>query len=123
MDRLSPADLAELFHLRETVIDTQFQFWITVTFAVIVASFVGGDYLSRRLRSVMAVLYGLSVVVFVSRWLYVAMDASLLRARLVELGIPATFPWVAVVSRVVLIALGTVAALVFLLSKRLRGTP
>lgn len=121
MDQFSPAELAELFHLRESVIDTQFQFWITTTFAVIVASFVAGRRFSRRLRAVVALLYSIATVVMTSRWYYAAMEAILFRDQLREFGVPVEAPRVTIVSRIILVALGTSMALVFLISERLRG--
>lgn len=107
MDQFSPAELAELFHLRESVIDTQFQFWITITFATIVASFVGAKRLNRRLRASVALLYAIATVVMTSRWYYAATEAILFRDRLIEFGVPMDTPWMTIVSRITLVALGT----------------
>jgi ABC-type transport system involved in cytochrome c biogenesis permease subunit len=123
MDQFSPAELVELFYIRESVIDTQFQYWITITFAVIVAAFVAKKHLSKRLRSVVALLYLLATVVLISRWYYAAMDVGQLLGQLQELGVSTNLPWVTIISRVLLVALGTSAALIFLLSEKLRGEP
>ena len=123
MDQFSPAELAELFFIRESAIDAQFQFWITITFAVIVANFVAGKRLSKRSRSVIALLYGLAVVVLVSRWYYVALDAIQFRQQLQDLGVALNFPIVTLYSRVVLVALGTSVSISFLLSNWLRDDP
>lgn len=123
MDQFSPAELAELFFIRESAIDAQFQFWITITFAVIVANFVAGKRLSKRSRSVIALLYGLAVVVLVSRWYYVALDAIQFRQQLQDLGVALNFPIVTLYSRVVLVALGTSVSITFLLSNWLRDDP
>ena len=123
MDLFSPAELTELVFTRESVIDGQFQFWITITFAVIVANFVAGNRLSRRSRFVIALLYALAVVVLSSRWYYVAVEVTTLRRQLDELGFVINFPWVTVISRVVLVMLGTAATVIFLLSNWLRDDP
>ena len=123
MDQFSPAELAELFFVRESAIDAQFQFWISITFAVIVANFVGGKRLSSRSRVVIALLYTLAVVVLVSRWYYVAIDATQFREQLEAMGVVLNFPIVTVYSRVVLVALGTSASIVFLLSNWLHDDP
>jgi hypothetical protein len=60
-DQFSPAELAELFILEQSEINQQFEIWMTVTFAVIVASFVAGERLVQRLRVVVATLCVLSV--------------------------------------------------------------
>jgi hypothetical protein len=123
VDQFSPAELEELFFIRESAIDAQFQFWITITFAVIVANFVAGKRLSKRSRSVIALLYGLAVVVLVSRWYYVALDAIQFRQQLQDLGVALNFPIVTLYSRVVLVALGTSVSITFLLSNWLRDDP
>ena len=123
MDQISAAELVELFYIRESVIDVQFQYWLTITFAVIVASFVAKGHLNKTLRSAVALLYLLATVVLISRWYYVAMDVAQLFGQLQELGVSTDIPWVTIISRVFLVALGTSAALIFLLSEKLPGEP
>ena len=123
MDQFSPAELAELYFIRESVIDAQFQFWITITFAVIVANFIAGNRLSQRSRYAAALLYALAVVVLGSRWWYVALDATQFRGQLRELGVVLAVPSITIYARVILVALGTAASLIFLLSNWLRDDP
>ena len=123
MDEFSPAELAELFILEQSEINLQFEFWLTVTFAVIVASFVSGKQLVHKLRMAAAVLYVLAVVVFLSRWYYAASDAELFKVALNEAGVAVVTPWVTFISRVVLVVLGTTATLTFLLKKELYTKP
>jgi len=42
VDQISSADLLNLVLAQRSSIDLQFQFWLTITFAVIVASFIAG---------------------------------------------------------------------------------
>lgn len=123
MDEFSPAELAELFILEQSEINLQFEFWLTVTFAVIVASFVAGKQLVHKLRAAAAFLYVLAVTVFLSRWYYAAIDSELYRVALNEAGVAISTPWVTVFSRIVLVALGTAATLTFLLKKELYTKP
>lgn len=123
MDQFSPAELTQLYFIRESVIEAQFQFWITITFAVIVANFVAGKRLSVRSRNVVSLLYALSVVVIASRWYYVALEVTQFRQRLNEIGIALSFSWVTAVARIVLVAFGTAATLIFLLSNWLHDDP
>jgi len=37
MDQYSPAELLELYFLASSQMDVQFQFWVSITFAVLVA--------------------------------------------------------------------------------------
>jgi Ca2+/Na+ antiporter len=123
LDQFSPAELTELYFIRESVIDAQFQFWITITFAVIVANFVAGNRLSGRSRNVVALLYAFAVVVIASRWYYVAVEATQFRQQLHEIGIALSFPWVTALARIVLVAFGSAATLIFLLSNWLHDDP
>lgn len=49
-------------------IDTQFQVWISITFAVLVASFVAGTRLSRGARVAIAALYVCAAVILYLRY-------------------------------------------------------
>ena len=74
MDRLTVKDLLELVLASEQFIDSQIEFWLTVTFATIVASFAGDAYLTKSTRIIVSVLYILATILFMSRWIYEAQD-------------------------------------------------
>ena len=61
MEGLSAAELYETITLVEGSLDRQFQFWITVSFAVFVSSYATRGNLSIRVRSVVALLYAMTV--------------------------------------------------------------
>ena len=67
MEGLSAAELYEIIILAETSLDRQLQFWITVSFAVFVASYATRGNLSINVRIVLALLYALTVFGFVIR--------------------------------------------------------
>ena len=123
MDEFSLAELAELLILEQSEINLQFEFWLTVTFAVIVASFVAGSRLVQKLRVAAAFLYVLAVIVFVSRVYYAANDAELFRAALNQAGVAMQTPWVTLFSRASLVVVGTAATLLFLLKKEFYTKP
>ena len=114
MNDISTSDLLNLVLTQRGNIDLQFQFWLTITFAVIVAAYSAGDRLDRKLRVMAAALYLLASVHLGSRWMFdgsVAMRwVNLLHARGVDIGIP----WFAVYARMALMVLGTAAAVVLL---------
>ena len=60
--------MMELYILLESSIDTQFQAWVSVTFAMIVASYASRNNLARRLRLLVAGLYVIVCVALLSRW-------------------------------------------------------
>jgi hypothetical protein len=118
MNDISTSDLLNLVLTQRGSIDLQFQFWLTITFAVIVASFSAGDRLDRKLRVMAAGLYLLATAHLATRWIYDGSVASrwvaVLHARGVDFGIP----WFAVYARMALMVLGTTAAVVFLVWRR-----
>jgi hypothetical protein len=115
MDQIPTADLLNLLLMQRASIDLQFQFWLTITFAVIVAAFVAGRRLHYGLRLLAATLYALASIHLALRWMH---DGAV-GARWVEIletrGVDIGLPWLAVYFRTALMVLGTVSALVFLL--------
>jgi hypothetical protein len=65
---LSEADLLSLYLAVMQDIDTQFQFWLSITFAVLVASFVADERLNRLERVVIAIFYGAAATVLLLRY-------------------------------------------------------
>lgn len=115
MDQVPTSDLLDLLMAQRASIDLQFQFWLSITFAVIVAGFVAGQRLSRRLRLLAAVLYLLATAHLATRWMYDGGVGERWVSVLVSRGVDIGIPWGAVYLRMVLMLLGTVSALVFLL--------
>ena len=66
---IAEVQLLELFLQVNADIDTQFQFWISVTFAVLVASFVADERLSRLERGVISALYLCATTILLYRYL------------------------------------------------------
>jgi len=115
MGQYSPAELAELALLAGASMDTQFQYWISVTFAVVVASFVAGERLSRPMRLLAAVLYLLASVLLISRFLQFAQTTRMYEIALADAGSPtASAGRLILFTRFLLFGLGTASALYFL---------
>ena len=55
--QLTTEEFIELMGITTTSINSQFELWLTVTFAVIVASYLAGHRLSNALRYLIAALY------------------------------------------------------------------
>ena len=113
MDQPSAADLFELIMIAEASIDTQFQFWITITFATIVASFVSRNLLTTQMRVLISSLYLIATVVVASRWYYDVEDILAFNDMLGTLGHTPTTPLITALSRGVLMILGTFSTLYF----------
>ena len=68
MDELSSAELIELVAIFDSAIDVQYQLWITITFALVVVSYVARSELSRSIQWIVAGLYVLVVIAIAGRW-------------------------------------------------------
>ena len=64
MDSLSTAELLELTMILREDLGTQFQYWLSITFAILVARYIAGERFRMSWRIFAAVLYGLTTVVF-----------------------------------------------------------
>jgi len=73
VNEVSIAELIELLQNESASIDTQFQLWITITSAVVIASFAARYYLSFWMKTFVAVIYLLASSIIALRY---ANDAS-----------------------------------------------
>ncbi len=98
-------------------IDTQFQFWLTITFAVVVASFMARGQLGITVRVVVAALYLLATALLSARSLGHVELAIYLGGVLTEHGIdaPQTFSNLVGWLRRAVLTLGSISALIFIL--------
>ena len=117
MDSLTSAELLELLLLSEAAVDYQVEFWLTVSFATIVASFAARHLLTKRIRWLISFLYLASTFVFASRWFYNAWDALVYNEVLVSRGIEMPVGYVSGVARMILFLAGTLATVYFLNAK------
>ena len=74
-ETLEPEALIELLAFAYGTIDNQFELWLTITFAVIIASYIAGHRLARWLRYCFAALYT-AVSVLLLLMLYATVRAS-----------------------------------------------
>jgi hypothetical protein len=114
MDQIPTSDLLNLLLTQRASIDLQFQFWLSITFAVIVAGFVAGRRLDLKLRFLAAVLYVLATAHLAARWMYDGSVGERWVNVLVSRGVDIGIPWFAAYLRMAVMLLGTVSALVFL---------
>ena len=114
MENLKPADLLELILLSEASIDYQVEFWLTVSFAAVVACFAAGDLLTKKMRWLISFLYLIATVVFASRWYYNAVEVLAYVEALKAQGVDIPVGYVSGVSRMVLFGCGTLATIFFL---------
>ncbi len=60
---MSPAELYELYYMAQDAMDRLLQFMITISFAVVIAAYLGSDKLNGFLYSVVGVLFTLVFVI------------------------------------------------------------
>ncbi|MEH6557305.1 MAG: hypothetical protein V7459_13115 [Oceanicoccus sp.] len=64
-EELSNEELIQLYDVVTSSVNAQFELWLTITFAVIIASFIAGHRLAKSLQYTIAILYAaVSVVLF-----------------------------------------------------------
>ena len=110
-------ELIELIQNSFAAVDLQFQYWLTITFSAVVASFLARNHLGTGLRFALATLYALSALQILLVSLAHLEHGSFLAGALADLGVnpPTTFlPAVAVIRRLVF-GLGTLAGIVLIL--------
>jgi hypothetical protein len=101
-------------------IDTQFQFWISITFAVLVASFVADERLSRTERRVITVLYLFAATIVLQRYMSALAHQQTVLAMFSANGVPQPeLPALAFLLRVVLFTLGSLVTALSVLFPRL----
>lgn len=64
MDSLSTAELLEFLLILRSDLGTQFQYWLSITFALLVARYIAGERFHMRWRIFAAVMYGLATAAF-----------------------------------------------------------
>lgn len=112
MNELSTAELLELRFMLESSIDMQFQAWMAVTFAVVVASYSGRSHLATHVRVVISIAYLLASYALFARWLTEVDRLEEFTRILLERGISMNPGFGAPFARVSTYALGTLITVV-----------
>lgn len=105
---MTEVDLLPLFFDVNQDIDTQFQFWISITFAVLVASFVADERLSKFERRVITVLYLCAAMIILQRYSSALSHQQDVLALFTANGLAQPeLPWLAGLLRFALFTLGS----------------
>lgn len=95
-------------------IDAQFNFWMAITFAVVIASHSAGDQINRWARSALVILYLLATAIIYVRYLAAASEAtnvvSQLRKLVGEVGFVSLAEYTGIGRRILILG-GTVFAI------------
>ncbi len=82
MEALSVAETIELIRINEEAMATQFQTWLTITFATIVAVFAGRNLLTKLMKWLVTLLYLLASLSVTAMSIYLAENNAQLTAIL-----------------------------------------
>lgn len=117
MDETTVAELIQLLQNESASIDMQFQLWIAITSAVLIASFVARLHLSFSLRIFVAVMYILASATIALRYANDAGQFVFLQSELRNKGVD--YPAVIDLRllRTLVYSLGTIATTMFIFFK------
>ena len=114
MDTVSTAQALELLRINEAAIVTQFQTWLTITFATIVAVFAGKELLSFHIKWLVTGLYLSASVAMTGMGIYLAEGNVLLINLLQSRNIAVTSPMFVSVALFVLVTVGVLTTCYFI---------
>ena len=113
MESISTEILLELHFALESSIDVQFQAWMAITFAVIVASYSSRDTLRTELRIIVAIAYLMAAYTLFARWMTeVSRINELIQPVLESRGLDTNIKFYTATARMITYALGTMIATV-----------
>ncbi len=92
MEALSLSEAPELIRINEEAMSMQFQTWLTITFATIVAAFVGRHLLNRLMKWLVTALYLLSSLAVLAMAIYLAESNARLVLILTERDVAVSEP-------------------------------
>ncbi len=113
MESIDTGYLLELQFILEASIDVQFQAWMAITFAVIVASYSSRDTLKSGLRIIMAIAYLMAAYSLFARWMTESSRIiDMILPELASRGVTSEIQFYAGMARMITYALGTFIATV-----------
>lgn len=92
MEALTVAEVLELIRINEEAMSTQFETWLTITFATIVSVFVGKHLLNGVIRWLITLLYSLASLMVIAMALYLAESNAQLVSVLATMGVDVDGP-------------------------------
>ena len=112
MEEIDTETLIELQYMAYQSIDLQFQAWMAISFAVVVAAYVGRRDLGRNLRLLMITLYLIAAYSLFARWSSVVIGLDMMQATLNSRGINLESQWFSEEARILVYLVGSVASCV-----------
>ena len=87
MNDASTVELLELRFILESSIDVQFQAWMAITFAVVVASYSGRADLTKAIRIAIVCIYVMAAYALFARWMTEGFRIGQIMEVLLERGV------------------------------------
>lgn len=122
MEQLSVAEILELIRINEEAMVVQFQTWLTITFATIVAIFAGRKLLTPLMRWLVTILYLLASMAVTALSIYLAENNAVLTDVLSARGVAIAAPVFAGITSFVLFLAG-VGTTVYFIHMKMSGEP
>jgi glucan phosphoethanolaminetransferase (alkaline phosphatase superfamily) len=114
MEGLTIAEAMELIRVNEEAIAVQFQTWLTITFATIVAVFAGRNLLTTLMRWLVTLLYLLASLSVVAMSFYLAEGNAQLLAALASRDVAVAAPVFAGIVFLMLFLVGVATSVYFI---------
>jgi hypothetical protein len=83
---MSEAEIIEMMYESLGYADRNFEFWISASFAVILAFHFSGNKLTTLMYRLITFLYCSATILFVCRWAVAAMQYASFRMQLLDMG-------------------------------------
>ena len=115
---MTEAEVIEMMYESLGYADRNFEFWITASFAVILAFHFSADKLTTLMYRLITFLYCSATILFVSRWSVAALQYASFRRRLIDMDAAAgvsgnVMESIVTLAYVVVIVLGTLGTIYF----------
>ena len=115
MESISNYELIQLIQNALALVESAFQYWLSVSIAVVIASFIAKNILSRKIRIWISILYILASALFATRYFLMRNQLVLLVTEVLDRGVQ----WPTAISgstsiRISIFVLGLLSALWFL---------
>lgn len=117
MNTLTVVQILELIRINEAAIVTQFQTWLTITFATIVAVFSAKELLTFKMKWLITTLYLCASITLASIAVYLAENNVISIALLKSRGVEFASPLFAGVSLFCVVIIGMITTCYFIHSQ------
>ena len=114
MEELTVAEILDLIRINEEAMVIQFQTWLTITFATIVAVFAGRNLLTGLMRWLVTMLYLLASLAVTALSIYLAENNALLVTILASRDVAVAAPVFAGITSFVLFLAGVGTTVYFI---------